>query len=98
MSYLRAGGDTSVGEERKAIFRLEGWIRRHIRKCYWIRWHSAEGRQRHLRELGLTGQQQGIATSSRGARRIAMSRPLHRALSIVELRKWGFLMPSDLAT
>ena len=99
MSYLRGWwGYFQLAEERKAIFRLEGWIRRHIRKCYWIRWHSAEGRQRHLRELGLTGQQQGIATSSRGAWRIAMSRPLHRALSIVALRKWGFLMPSDLAT
>lgn len=30
-SYFR------LAEERRPIFRLEGWIRRHIRKCFWQR-------------------------------------------------------------
>ena len=34
-----------LAEERQSIFRLEGWIRRHIRKCFWLRWHDAAGRE-----------------------------------------------------
>jgi RNA-directed DNA polymerase len=40
-----------LAEDRTAIFRLEGWIRRHIRKCFWIRWHDAKGRENALRRL-----------------------------------------------
>jgi len=31
-------------EDRRSILRLSGWIRRHIRKCFWLRWHNASGR------------------------------------------------------
>ena len=44
-----------LAEARRPVFRLEGWIRRHIRKCFWHRWHSAVGRERALRRLGLRG-------------------------------------------
>ena len=40
-----------VLERRQPIFRLEGWIRRHIRKCSWVRWHCAKGRENALRRL-----------------------------------------------
>jgi len=29
-----------LAEERRNIFGQEGWIRRHIRKCFWERWHD----------------------------------------------------------
>ncbi|MDA1273760.1 MAG: hypothetical protein O2960_06880, partial [Verrucomicrobia bacterium] len=29
-----------LAQERRPIFAMEGWIRRHIRKCYWLRWHD----------------------------------------------------------
>jgi len=42
-----------LAEEREPIHRLEGWIRRHIGKCFWLRWHNKKGRLRQLRNLGI---------------------------------------------
>jgi group II intron reverse transcriptase/maturase len=86
-----------LAEERRPIFRLESWIRRHIRKCFWLRWHSTEGRERRLRRLGLAGRMLKVAQSSRGAWRIARTGSLHVALNNAVLRRYGFLLPSDLA-
>jgi hypothetical protein len=41
-----------LAENRRPIYRLEPWIRRHIRKCFWLRWHAPDGRERRLRSLG----------------------------------------------
>jgi RNA-directed DNA polymerase len=96
--YLRGWwGYYSLAEERKPIWRLEGWVRRHIRKCFWLRWHSRRGRERALRTLGLTGRYLLTAASSRGAWRVAATPTVQKALSKRALRRWGFLMPSDLA-
>ena len=97
-SYARGWwGYFRLAEERRPIFRLEGWIRRHIRKCFWIRWHSAAGRERALRRLGLRGRMLKVAFSSRGAWHLAGTGSLQTALSNRVLRRYGFLMPSDLA-
>ena len=90
-SYFR------LAEERQSIFGLEGWIRRHIRSCFWQRWHDWRGRTRHLRRLGLRGRLLKVAHSSKGAWPIARSPSLQTALSNAVLRRAGFLMPSDLA-
>jgi group II intron reverse transcriptase/maturase len=87
-----------LAEERRNIFGLEGWIRRHIRTCFWQRWHHWRGRRSKLAALGLRGQQLKVAHSSRGAWRVAASPSLHHALSSGRLRRLGFLVPSDLAT
>ena len=87
-----------LAENRRPIFRLEGWIRRHIRKCFWLRWHEPEGRERKLRSLGLKGRMLKVAESSRGAWHIAGTGSLQTALSNVTLRRYGLLMPSDLAS
>ena len=86
-----------LAEDRRNVLGLEGWIRRHIRKCFWERWHGWRGRLRKLRALGLQGPLLRVAHSSRGAWRIAASPSLHTALSNKVLRRWGFVMPSDLA-
>ena len=86
-----------LAEDRRNVFELEGWIRRHIRKCFWERWHDWRGRLRALRRLGLRGRLLKVAHSSRGAWRIAISPSLHTALSVAVLRRHGFVMPSDLA-
>jgi group II intron reverse transcriptase/maturase len=97
-SYARGWwGYFRLAEVRKPIFRLEGWIRRHIRKCFWIRWHSAVGRERALRRLGLRGRMLKVAFSSRGAWHLAGTGSLQTALANAVLRRHGFLMPSDLA-
>jgi len=86
-----------LAEARSPIYELEGWIRRHIRKCFWLRWHGTAGRLRRLRHLGMRGTALGVATSSRGAWGIAKQPELHRALGNGVLRRHGFLLPSDLA-
>lgn len=86
-----------LAEDRRSIFRQEAWTRRHIRKCFWLRWHSWRGRLRHLRALGLSKRLLKVAHSSKGAWRIAASPSLHTALSNAVLRRYGFVMPSDLA-
>ena len=96
--YVRGWwGYYQLAENRRPIFRLEGWIRRHIRKCFWLRWHSPEGRERRLRSLGLRGRMLKVAQSSRGAWHVAGNGSLQTALSNARLRGHGFLVPSDLA-
>jgi len=86
-----------LAEERRPIFDLEPWIRRHIRTCFWLRWHGVKGRTRALKRLGLSPRQCQVAHSSKGAWPIAASPSLQTALSKSVLRHHGFLMPSDLA-
>ncbi len=86
-----------LASERRNIFALEGWIRRHIRKCFWLRWHDRRGRWRALRRLGLQGRLLKVAYSSRGAWCIAASPSLHTALSKAVLRRYSLWVPSDLA-
>jgi RNA-directed DNA polymerase len=87
-----------LAENLKNILGLEGWIRRHIRKCFWLRWHNKAGRLNALRRLGLYGRWLLIAYSSRGAWRIAKCPSMHKALSNRVLSHYGFLMPSELVT
>ena len=86
-----------LAEDRKALFDLEPWIRRHIRKFFWLRWHDAAGRKRKLRSLGLKGHLLKIAHSSQGAWHLARTGSLQKALSNAVLLASGFLLPSDLA-
>jgi RNA-directed DNA polymerase len=86
-----------LAEARQNILRLEGWIRRHIRRCFWERWHDWRGRERHLRSLGLKGRQLKVAHSSLGAWHLARTPSLQTALNNATLKLHGFLLPSDLA-
>jgi group II intron reverse transcriptase/maturase len=86
-----------LAEDRRSIFGLEGWIRRHIRACFWQRWDNWRGRLRKLRSLGLSGRLLKVARSSKGAWRLAASPSVQTALSNAVLRRYGFWMPSDLA-
>lgn len=86
-----------LAEDRRNVTRWEGWVRRHMRKCFWQRWHGWRGRWRMLRRLGVGGRALRVAYSSKGAWRIAASPALHTALSNRVLRCHGFWVPSDLA-
>jgi RNA-directed DNA polymerase len=98
-AYVRGWwGYYRLAEERRNIFGLEGWIRRHIRSCFWQRWDNWRGRLRKLRRLGLSERLLKVAHSSKGAWRIAASPSLQRALNNAVLRRYGFWMPSDLAS
>ncbi len=96
--YVRGWwGYYQLSEVRKPIFQLEPWMRRHIRKYHWLRWHGPDGRRRKLRSLGLKGHLLKAAYSSKGAWHIARTGGLQTALSNAFLRRTGFSMPSDLA-
>lgn len=97
-AYVRGWwGYYRLAEDRRNIFGREGWIRRHIRACFWRRWANWRGRLRKLRALGLSGRMLKVAHSSKGAWPIAASPSLQTALSNAVLRRHGFWMPSDLA-
>lgn len=84
-------------EENQRIVRLSGWIRRHIRKCFWLRWHNAAGRKAALARLGIPPKRRDIAHCSRGAWRMARHAVMQEALSLKVLRKYGLVTPSELA-
>jgi group II intron reverse transcriptase/maturase len=97
--YVRGWwGYYRLSEARWPLVELEKWVRRHIRKCFWLRWHERRGRERHLRRLGLSGKALGVASSRRGAWRVAAQPELHQALSKSALRRYGFLFPLSLAS
>ena len=73
---------------------LEGWIRRHIRKWFWIRWHNWRGRRNAFQRLGVRGPGLRVAHSSKGA--WPVSRALNWVLKKQWLREKGFWVPSDL--
>lgn len=96
-SYVRGWwGYFRLAEDRKPIERWEGWTRRHMRKCFWQRWHSAKGRYRRLIQLGLNPELAGVARSGRGAWRIAKDKAMQRALSNRTFRRYRFFVPTDL--
>ena len=96
--YVRGWwGYYRLTERRRAIFLLEGWVRRHIRKCFWLRWHGATGRRRALRRLGIGERLLKLVPARRGAWRLAANGLLQTALSNATLLRYGFVMPSHLA-
>jgi RNA-directed DNA polymerase len=86
-----------LAEEWRGVLRLEGWIRRHMRKCFWLRWHSVEGRRRRLCRLGVSERLLRFVPTRRGAWFMSRNRLLHSGLSNAVLRRYGFVVPSDLA-
>lgn len=86
-----------LADAPRALTRLDGWVRRHMRKCFWLRWHNRHGRRNALRRLGITGRALTLASSRKGAWRIARSPTLQLALRNSTLRRYGLWVPSDLA-
>jgi group II intron reverse transcriptase/maturase len=97
--YLRGWwGYYRLAEDRRCLFDREAWVRRHIRKCFWIRWHKADGRYAALQRLGVPPYRaRQAASSSGGAWSMARHPVMHEALSKERLRRHQLLMPSDLA-
>ena len=86
-----------LANDRWNIERLAGWTRRHMRKCFWLRWHNKKGRRNALRRLGAKPRHLKVASSSRGAWRIASSPVLHTVLSNATLKRYGLYVPSELS-
>jgi len=98
LRYLRGWWNYyGLAEWRRPVFDLEGWIRRHMRKCFWLRWHCTKGRRRRLARLGVRYPLLQCAGSSRGAWRMARHALLQTGLNNQLLRRCRLLVPSDLA-
>jgi len=85
-----------LATERRAVTRLEGWIRRHMRKYFWLRWHNRKGRLNALKRLGVGARHWRVACSRRGAWRIAACPVIHCALGNRTLHRNGLWVPSDV--
>lgn len=76
---------------------LSGWIRRHMRKCFWFRWKTPRGRINALRRLGVKGRSLGIGYTGLGAWAVAKHWTMHQALKKSTLNHYGFIVPWDFA-
>ncbi len=85
-----------LAEVRPWLRRTEQWTRRRIRCFYWQRWHSAAGRLRAFRRLGVKSHCWSSAYSTLGAWCMAGSPAMQAAISNRALRRHYFLFPSDL--
>lgn len=80
----------------KPLLAQDGWIRRHMRQCFWQRWHSSKGRLKALRKLGIRLPLLRTAKSGRGAWRMAKHPVMNKGLSNRTLKRYGFLCFADL--
>ncbi len=76
---------------------LSGWIRRHIRNCFWLRWKTPRGRINALKRLGIKGRVLGMGYTGLGAWRLSRHWVLHHALNNKTLEKYGFILPWNFA-
>jgi RNA-directed DNA polymerase len=76
----------------------EGWIRRHMRKYFWQRWHNKRGRVNALNRLKARAWQMRKTNYSSGAWRAAKCPVMHSALDKERLKRWRLWVPSDFAT
>jgi len=83
----------ALADWRREVEDLTGWIRRHMRKCFWLRWHHPRGRLHALRRLGVRGRALGHAYSARGAWAMARHATLQQALRNATLQRYGFIIP-----
>ena len=76
----------------------EGWIRRHMRKYFWQRWHNQRGRTNALKRLKAKAYHRHQTSVSVGAWRMARSPMLNTVLNNARLKRWGLWVPSDFVT
>jgi len=97
-SYIRGWWNYfQLADWRREVSDLSGWIRRHMRKCFWQRWHHPRGRINALKRLGIKGKILGMAYSGLGAWAIARHLVMQTALKNKTLKRYGFIIPWDFA-
>jgi RNA-directed DNA polymerase len=86
-----------VSQHYSPIERLDGWLRRRIRMCYWKQWRRPRTRIRHLLALG-TNKRQAILTgiSRKGYWRLSKTLATHTGMSNQWLKQQGWLSVRDL--
>lgn len=87
-----------ISQVPSVIKSQEGWMRRHMRKYFWQRWHNGRGRLNALRQLKAKPCFLKQAKVSVGAWPMARSQMLETVLNNKRLKRWGLWVPSDFAT
>lgn len=82
-----------LAEWRRPVEDTHRWIRRHIRKYYWWRWHNAKGRGNALKRLKVSPKHLELAHSSRGAWRMARHAVMNAAISNAKLKRYKYYFP-----
>lgn len=80
-------------DRRWDVTNQTGWIRRHMRKCFWLRWKTPRGRINALKRLGVNKRALGNGYSSRGAWPMATHWVMNSALKNKTLARYGFVLP-----
>jgi len=83
----------ALADWRREVENLSGWIRRHMRKCFWLRWKTPRGRLKALKRLGVRGRALGNAYCGKGAWAMARHPSLQPALKNATLQRYGFILP-----
>jgi RNA-directed DNA polymerase len=98
-SYIRGWWNYfKLADWQREVTDLSGWIRRHIRKCYWLRWKTPRGRINALKRLGVRGRALGQGYSRRGAWPMARHPTLQQALKNRVLNRYGLSVPWEVAS
>jgi RNA-directed DNA polymerase len=86
-----------ISQHYSPIERLDGWLRRRIRMCYWKQWRRPRTRIRHLLALG-TSKRQAVLTgiSRKGYWRLSKTLATHTGMSNQWLKQQGWLSVRDL--
>ena len=91
-------GYFQLTERQWDVTNLNGWIRRHMRKCFWQRWHNAAGRRAALIKLRMPPDTIGLSKCKHGAWSMARHWLLQKALNNYTLNRYGFTLPWETAT
>lgn len=97
-SYIRGWWNYfKLADWRREVTDLSGWIRRHMRKCFWLRWKTPRGRCNALKRLGVAKRSLGNAWSAKGAWPMARHYVMQHALKNQTLRQYGLIIPWEVA-
>jgi RNA-directed DNA polymerase len=87
-----------LNEARSVYVKLDEWVRRRIRLCYWKQWKLPSTRVKMLVKLGMPEWQAYKSGNTRkGYWRVSSSQILHRALNSSLLRREGYLPLTELS-
>lgn len=83
-------GYFALDQVKSTFTRLDKWLRRRVRACYWKQWKKSKTRLKKLISLGVSYRvARGFAMSGKGPWRLSMTSGVQRALSIEYLTAEG---------
>ena len=86
-----------IANMQKIVQKLDEWIRRRIRMCYWKQWKTSKNRKKNLIDLGLSKDKAWYYTWSRKSYwRISNTPGLAIALNNKTLERFGYTSLSSV--